>query len=108
MSLHWPLGKAPETNASRRCARASHRISLVRPVKLCQAKLGRGSVPRRSRLDPLHASALAQRRSTFRICGSPVREREFESFSRYPTGLLQTPYFPPFLESGDNEFSNRV
>jgi hypothetical protein len=79
-----------------------HRISLVRPAKLCQAKLGRVSVPRRSRLDPLHASALPQRRSTkfphlrkpgqgARVCIRPMLRAKVQGFRHFRTTRI-----PPF------------
>jgi hypothetical protein len=40
-----------------------------------------------------------------------VKNRKVESISRYPTDPLETPYFPPFLESGETSlvtgFSNK-
>src|SRR5438067_1708490 len=92
---HWTAAEPPLRQRRWRRERGSNRRSL------------------RERVGPLRpkGNAVVVKRGSLVSPVSDAGDRGFKSFSRYPIGPLETPYFTPFLKSGETSlvtgFSNK-
>src|SRR5205085_11385998 len=97
----------PSSSARLPCRAGRYDTGQLRnpPLRQRRWRRERGSNRRslRERVGPLRpkGNAVVAKRGSLVSTVSEAGDRGFKSFSRYPIGPLETPYFTPFLKSGE-------